>query len=137
LATLRAAEKLGVGVVSGFSGSPVWSYVAGYPPATPEGIAEAFQDFARKVGPLLDACRDAGLRFAYEVHPGQLAFDIVSAEMLLDAVGGREELGFTFDPSHLHWQGIDPVEFLRRFADRIYHVHIKDAMLTLNGRNSI
>src|SRR5262249_59310265 len=53
LATLRAAEKLGVGVVSGFSGSPVWSYVAGYPPATPEVIAEAFQDFARKVGPLL------------------------------------------------------------------------------------
>jgi sugar phosphate isomerase/epimerase len=137
LATIRAAEKLGVGVVSGFSGSPLWSYVAGYPPATPEVIAEAFQDFARKFGPLLDACRDAGLRFAYEVHPGQLAFDLVSAEMLLDAVGGREELGFTFDPSHLHWQGIDPVEFLRRFPDRIYHVHVKDAALTLNGRNSI
>jgi sugar phosphate isomerase/epimerase len=71
------------------------------------------------------------------VHPGQLAFDLYSAEIVLDALGGREEFGFTFDPSHLHWQGVDPVEFLRRFADRIYHVHIKDAQLTLNGRAGV
>lgn len=136
LATIRAAQKFGVNVIGGFSGSPIWSYIAGYPP-TPEIITSAFQDFASKFHPLLDACREAGIKFAYEVHPGQLAFDITSAEMILDALSGREEFGFTFDPSHLHWQGIDPVEFLRRFADRIFHVHIKDAMLTLNGRNSI
>ncbi|HXG08170.1 MAG TPA: sugar phosphate isomerase/epimerase [Gemmataceae bacterium] len=137
LATVRAAQKMGVSVLSGFSGSPIWSYVAGYPPPMPEVIPAAFDDFARKWQPILDACRDAGIRFAYEVHPGQLAFDITSAEMILDALGGREEFGFTFDPSHLHWQGIDPVEFLRRFPDRIYHVHVKDAALTLNGRTSI
>jgi sugar phosphate isomerase/epimerase len=57
--------------------------------------------------------------------------------MVLDALGGREEFGFTFDPSHLHWQGVDPVEFLRRFGDRIFHVHIKDAILTLNGRSGV
>ena len=49
----------------------------------------------------------------------------------------REEFGFTFDPSHLHWQGIDPAEFLRHFADRIYHVHIKDIALQLDGRSSV
>ena len=49
-------------------------------------------------------------------------------------MSGREEFGFTLDPSHLHWQGVDPVEFVRRFPDRIFHVHIKDASLTLNGR---
>ena len=78
-----------------------------------------------------------GVRFAFEVHPGQIAFDLYSAEMVLDALDGREEFGFTFDPSHLHWQGVDPVEFLRRFADRIYHVHVKDVALTLNGRTGL
>ena len=57
--------------------------------------------------------------------------------MALDTIGGREELGFNFDASHLHWQGIDPVEFIRRFPDRIYHVHIKDAILALNGRSGL
>lgn len=137
MATVRAAQKMGVEVVSGFTGSSIWSYVAGYPAATAAAISNGFKDFARKWNPILDACRDCGIKYAFEVHPGQIAFDIYSAEMALDALDGREEFGFTFDPSHLHWQGIDPVEFLRRFPDRIYHVHVKDCILTLNGRSSV
>jgi sugar phosphate isomerase/epimerase len=137
IATVRAAQKLGVGVLSGFTGSPLWSYVAGYPPARAETVAEGLRTFARQWNPILDVCRECGVRFAFEVHPGQIAFDLYSAEMTLDALDGREELGFTFDPSHFHWQGVDPVEFVRRFPDRIYHVHVKDAILTLNGRNGI
>jgi len=136
-ATIRAAQKLGIAVVGGFSGSPLWSYVAGYPPPRPETVAAGFRDFAHRWNPILDVCRDCGVKFAYEVHPGQIAFDLYSAEMALDALQGREEFGFLFDPSHLHWQGVDPVEFLRRFADRILHVHIKDASIHLNGRNSL
>jgi sugar phosphate isomerase/epimerase len=136
-ATVRAAQKLGVAVVSGFTGSPLWSYVVGYPAPTPDLVAAALGEFARLWNPILDVCRDCGVRFAAEVHPGQVAFDYYSAGMVLDALAGREEFGFTFDPSHLHWQGIDPAEFLRRFADRIYHVHVKDAILTLNGRNGL
>ncbi|MBY0522589.1 MAG: sugar phosphate isomerase/epimerase [Gemmataceae bacterium] len=136
-ATIRAAEKLGVSVVSGFTGSALWSYVVGYPAATAAIIDEGLKDFAGKWEPILDVCRDSGVKYAFEVHPGQIAFDLYSAEKALDALGGREEFGFTFDPSHLHWQGIDPVEFLRRFPDRIYHVHVKDAVLTLNGRTGI
>ncbi len=123
--------------MTGFTGSSIWSYVGGYPAATPAVVSAAFTDFARKWKPILDVCRDSGVKFACEVHPGQLAFDLYSAEMLLDAVGGRDELGFLFDPSHLHWQGVDPVEFLRRFPDRIYHVHIKDIAMSLNGRSGI
>jgi sugar phosphate isomerase/epimerase len=137
MATVRAAQKIGVAVVSGFTGSTLWSYVAGYPAPSAAVVSAGFQEFAQRWTPILDLCRECGVRFAFEVHPGQIAFDLYSAEMALDAVGGREEFGFTFDPSHLHWQGIDPVEFLRRFADRIYHVHIKDAVLTLNGRNGL
>ncbi len=134
MATFRLAEKLGAGVVSGFTGSPVWGYVAGYPAPKADVLADAVREFAALWNPVLDAARECGVRFACEVHPGQLAFDLYSAELTLDALGGREEFGFTFDPSHLHWQGVDPVEFVRRFGDRIHHVHVKDAQLTLDGR---
>jgi sugar phosphate isomerase/epimerase len=77
------------------------------------------------------------VRFALEVHPTEIAFDLVSAERALQALGRREEFGFNFDPSHLHWQGVDPVEFIRTFHDRIYHVHFKDAITTLDGRSGI
>jgi sugar phosphate isomerase/epimerase len=111
--------------------------VAGYPAARQEVIADAIRQFVDQWNPILDAARECGVRFACEVHPGQLAFDLYSAELVLDALDGRDDFGFTFDPSHLHWQGVDPVEFLRRFHDRIYHVHIKDAQLTLNGRAGV
>jgi sugar phosphate isomerase/epimerase len=137
IATVGVAGQLGATVVSGFSGSPLWSSVAGYPGPTPEAVDAGLADFARRLHPILDACRDAGVRFAYEVHPGQVAFDFYSAERAVQALDGRDEFGFTFDPSHLHWQGVDPVEFVRHFADRIAHVHVKDAALTLNGRSGV
>lgn len=137
LATVRAAQRLGVGVVAAFAGSILWPGIGGYPPPTADQIDDGYRDFASRFAPILDACSEAGIRFALEVHPGQIAFDIVSAEMALEAVDGREEFGFNFDPSHLHWQGVDPVEFLRRFPDRIYHVHVKDTALRLDGRNGL
>jgi sugar phosphate isomerase/epimerase len=137
IATAQAAQKLGVGVLAGFTGSPIWSYVAGYPAPAPGVVADAFRAFKHRWTPILDACQECGLRYAFEVHPGQLAFDLASAEMALDALDGRPEFGFTFDPTHLYWQGIDPVEFVRRFPERIYHVHVKDIALTLNGRTGL
>jgi sugar phosphate isomerase/epimerase len=137
MATFRLAEKLGAGVVSGFTGSPIWGYVSGYPAPKPAVIADALKQFAKVWNPILDVARDCGVRFALEVHPGQLAFDLYSSEVVLDALDGRDEFGFTFDPSHLLWLGVDPVEFLRRFPDRIFHVHVKDAILMLNGRTGV
>jgi sugar phosphate isomerase/epimerase len=136
-ATARAAQKLGVTVVNGFTGSSIWPYLYDFPP-TPRAMIEAgFKDFAKKWNPILDTFRECNVRFALEVHPTEIAFDLYTAELALDAIGGREEFGFNFDPSHLHWQGVDPVEFLRRFRNRIYHVHIKDTAVTLNGRTGI
>jgi sugar phosphate isomerase/epimerase len=109
----------------------------GYPANTPELVDQGFAEFAAQWNPLLDGCAEAGVRFAMEVHPGQIAYDLHTAERTLEALDSREEFGFTFDPSHLHWMGVDPAEFLRRFPDRIYHVHIKDIALNLNGRNSL
>jgi sugar phosphate isomerase/epimerase len=137
IATVQAAQKLGVNVLTGFTGSPIWAYVNGYPGADPSLIDAGFAEFAEHWNPILDACQGAGIRYALEVHPGQIAFDLYTAERALEAVDGREEFGFLFDPSHFHWQGLDPVEFLRKFPDRIYHVHIKDTAVTLNGRTSL
>jgi sugar phosphate isomerase/epimerase len=137
IATIRVAQQLGASVVSAFTGSPIWSYVAGYPGPDATFVEAAFADVARRLHPILDVCRDCGIRFALEVHPGQIAFDFYSAERTLEALDHREEFGFTFDPSHLHWQGVDPAEFVRHFADRIYHVHVKDIALQLGGRSSV
>jgi sugar phosphate isomerase/epimerase len=137
IATVRAAQKLGTAVLAGFGGSPLWSYVVGYPSPTPEVVADGLREFARRWAPILEACQECGVKYAFEVHPGQIAFDLYSAEMTLDVLHGREEFGFTFDPAHLHWQGVDPVEFVRRFGDRIYHVHVKDVALTLDGRSGL
>ncbi|HEX7449620.1 MAG TPA: sugar phosphate isomerase/epimerase family protein, partial [Pirellulales bacterium] len=135
--TARAAQKLGVGVVNGFTGSSIWPLLYSFPPTPPEMIDRGYQLLAERFNPILDVFADCGVRFALEVHPTEIAFDLHSAERALAALDHREEFGFNFDPSHLHWQGVDPVEFIRAFPDRIYHVHIKDAVVTLNGRSGI
>lgn len=135
--TARAAQKLGVGVVNGFTGSSIWHLLYSFPPTPAEMIDRGYQLLAERFNPILDVFADCGVRFALEVHPTEIAFDLHSAERTLAALGHREEFGFNFDPSHLHWQGVDPVEFIRAFHDRIYHVHVKDAAVTLNGRSGI
>src|SRR5580693_8140896 len=112
IATVRAAHKLGVQVLAGFTGSPIWSYVLGYPSPSKAVVDDALREFVHRWTPILEACQECGIRYAFEVHPGQIAFDLYSAERVLDALNGREEFGFTLDPAHLHWQGVDPVEFI-------------------------
>jgi sugar phosphate isomerase/epimerase len=135
--TARAAQKLGVGVVNGFTGSSIWHLNYSFPPVPPAMIDAGFDLLAERFNPILDVFGECGVRFALEVHPTEIAFDIYSAERALEALDHREEFGFNFDPSHLLWQGVDPVEFIRAFPDRIYHVHIKDAITTLNGKSGI
>lgn len=135
--TARGAKKLGVDVVNGFTGSSIWHLNYSFPPVTPQMIDDGFGLLAERWNPILDVFGECGVRFALEVHPTEIAFDLHTAQRALEALDHREEFGFNFDPSHLHWQGVDPVEFLRAFPDRIYHVHIKDAITTLNGRSGI
>jgi len=135
--TARAAQKLGVDVVNGFTGSSIWHLIYDFPPTPSTMIDAGFDLLAERWNPILDVFQECGIKFGLEVHPTEIAFDIYSAERAVEALDGREEFGFNFDPSHLLWQGVDPVEFLRAFPDRIYHVHMKDASVTLNGRTGI
>lgn len=135
--TARAAQKLGVSIVNGFTGSSIWHLLYDFPPTPKSWIDDGFKQFADRWNPILDVFQECGIRFALEVHPTEIAFDIYSTQRALEAIGHREEFGFNFDPSHLIWQGVDPVEFIREFSNRIYHVHMKDASTSLNGRSGI
>jgi sugar phosphate isomerase/epimerase len=135
--TARAAQRFGISVVNGFTGSSIWHLNYSFPPVPPAMIDRGFDLLAERFNPILDVFGECGIRFALEVHPTEIAFDIYSAERALDALGHREEFGFNFDPSHLLWQGVDPVAFIRAFPDRIYHVHVKDAIVTLDGKSGI
>ena len=121
-----AAKNLGVSVVNGFTGSKIWSLLYSFPPVSDAQIEDGFADFARRWTPILDEFKKCKVKFGLEVHPTEIAFDIVSAERALAAIDRRPEFGFNYDPSHLGYQGVDYVGFIRKFADRIYHVHMKD-----------
>jgi len=124
--TAEAASRLGVGVVNGFTGSSIWHLLYSFPPASQEMIDAGFADFAKRWKPIMDKFQELGIRFALEVHPTEIAFDIASAERALKSIEHHPAFGFNYDPSHLGYQGVDYVKFIQRFADRIYHVHMKD-----------
>jgi len=135
--TATAAANMGVRVVNGFTGSPIWHKLYFFPPTSQEEISDGYQRFAAQWKPILDAFADQGVRFALEVHPTEIAYDLVTFERALDALDAHRAFGINFDPSHLFWQGLDPVKLIDRFPDRIFHVHMKDASTALDGTNSI
>jgi sugar phosphate isomerase/epimerase len=133
----RAAKNLGIDVVNGFTGSSIWHMLYSFPPVSAETLEDGFKYFAEMWNPILDVYDECGVKFALEVHPTEIAFDIVTTKRAIEAVNGRKAFGFNFDPSHLLWQMVDPVLFIKEFSDRIYHVHMKDAILQLDGRSGI
>ena len=135
--TARAARLMGVDVVTGFVGSKIWHTLAMFPPVPPEMIEDGYQDFADRMNPVLDVFDEVGVKFALEVHPGEIAYDYWTTQRTLEAINHREAFGINYDPSHLYWQMLDTVEFVYAFADRIYHMHVKESIRVLNGRNGI
>lgn len=133
--TARAAAKLGVKVVVGFTGSSIWHTVAMFPPVPPAMIDAGYQDFADRWNPILDVFDEVGVKFAHEVHPSEIAYDYWTTVRTLEAIKHRPAFGLNFDPSHFIWQDLDPVGFLWDFKDRIYHVDCKESVKQLNGRN--
>ena len=132
-----AARNMGVKVVNGFMGSPIWHMLYPFPPVSQDDVAKGFASVAKAWKPILDAFKKNGVRFALEVHPSEIAFDTYTSERLLKALKNHTAFGFNFDPSHLQWQGVDPARFIHRFAKRIFHVHMKDCAVTLDGDSGI
>jgi len=135
--TALAAQKFSVGTVNGFTGSSIWSKLYFFPPTGQDIVYAGYNDFADRWLPIFDTFKACGVRFALEVHPTEIAYDIYTMQRALAAVNNHPSFGINFDPSHLVHQFIDPVLFLDAFPERIFHVHIKDIKVRLNGRNSI
>jgi sugar phosphate isomerase/epimerase len=135
--TARAAAQLGVEVVTGFTGSPVWHLLYSFPPNDWSVVEAGYQEFAERWGPIIDVFDAEGVRFALEVHPTEIAYDFGTTRKTLDAIGNREGFGINFDPSHFEHQFLDSAAFITEFGDRIYHAHIKDSLRRLDGRSSI
>jgi sugar phosphate isomerase/epimerase len=114
-------------VVNGFTGSSIWHALYAFPPTSQAYLEKGYKDFAKRWTPILDAFDKVNVNFALEVHPTEIAFDIATAHRALAAVGNHKRFGFNYDPSHLAYQGVDYVRFIREFPTRIYHCHVKDA----------
>lgn len=113
-------------VVNGFTGSSIWHSSYAFPPTDQAYWQQGFDDFGARWRPILEAFDEHDVNFALEVHPTEIAFDIASAQRAVEAVGGHNRFGFNYDPSHLAYQGVDYVKFIRTFGDRIFHCHMKD-----------
>ena len=135
--TARAAARLGVDVVTGFTGSPIWHMLYSFPPNDFAEIERGYEEFAERWGPIIDVFEAEGVRFALEVHPTEIAYDFVTTRKALAAIGDRPGFGINFDPSHFEHQFLDSAAFIAEFAAKIFHVHIKDSVRHLDGRRSI
>jgi sugar phosphate isomerase/epimerase len=135
--TARAAAAFGVQQVNGFTGSSVWHLLYSFPPNDFETIEAGYRDFAERWGPIVDVFEEEGVRFGLEVHPTEIAYDFVTTRKTLEAIDHRPGFGINFDPSHFAHQFLDSAAFVEEFADRIYHVHVKDSRKHLDGRSSI
>jgi sugar phosphate isomerase/epimerase len=135
--TAVAAKMMGVKVVNGFTGSPVWKNLYFFPPTNQDMINRGYNFFSEMWLPIMDVFKENDIKFALEVHPTEIAYDLVTSKRAFEAIKYHPSFGFNFDPSHFIHQLIDPVEFINEFGKYIYHVHVKDSRLQLNGKNSI
>lgn len=134
--TILLAEKLGIPVVVDFSGCPGDGPEAKNPNwvtcAWPPHFGDILQwQWEEKVIPYWKErakfAADHGVKIALEMHPGFVVYSPETMLRLRDAVGPN--IGANFDPSHLFWQGIDPIAAVRILGDAIFHVHAKDTQI--------
>jgi len=135
--TAHAAKTLGIDVVTCFLGSPIWAFWYSFPQTTPHMVDEGFNRIKELWSPIFDEYDACGVKLALEVHPTEIAFDYYSTKRLLETLNYRPTLGINFDPSHLQWQGVDPLVFLHDFAKQIYNVHMKDVKISKDPRTGV
>jgi len=133
------ASKLGVEVITGFTGSPIWKWVYSFPQTTEDMVEAGFEEIFQLWKPIMEEFRKYNVKFALEVHPAEIAYDYYSSKRLIEKFKDYPEFGLNFDPSHLFWQGITPHLFLNDFMEmgKVYHVHMKDIAVTLDGRSGL
>jgi sugar phosphate isomerase/epimerase len=131
---IRASRNLGLTTLGTFSGTLLWPYW--YPfPQRPEGLVDTgFAELARIWRPLLDEADQNGIDICFEIHPMEDLFDGSTFELFLEKLDGHARCQINYDPSHLLKQGLDYLEFIDIYHERIKTCHIKDSEFRPNGR---
>jgi sugar phosphate isomerase/epimerase len=144
---VRLAQLLEVPVVNAFVGCPGGSpqdvsinwITCPWPPEFTQMLNYQWNEVAipywKEAGKF---AADHGVKVGFEMHPGMMVYNVDTLLRLRDAVG--PVLGCNFDPSHLFWNGVDPVAAIRKLSDAIFHVHGKDVYVdpfnvSVNGCN--
>ena len=128
------AEVLGVDTIVGFSGCPGDSessvrpnwVTCSWPPDYSETLKWQWEEVLIPYWKetVAFAASHGVNKIALEMHPGFCVYNPSTLLRLREAVG--DVIGANFDPSHLIWQGMDPVAAIRELKGSIYHVHAKD-----------
>lgn len=132
-----ASARLGLTAHATFSGALAWPYLYPWPPHNPLLLEEAFAELARRWRPVLDVFDQHGVDVCYELHPGEDLHDGITFERFLAAVNNHPRCNILFDPSHLHLQHIDYLQFIDIYHARIKAFHVKDAEYLPNGRSGV
>jgi len=132
-----ASAKLGLRAHATFSGSLAWPYLYPWPPHNPQLLSEAFAELARRWLPVLNQFDHHGVDVCYEIHPGEDLHDGVTWERFQAAVNHHPRCNMLFDPSHLHLQHIDYLQFIDIYHAHIKAFHVKDAEFLPNGRSGV
>ncbi|RCL03346.1 MAG: Sugar phosphate isomerase/epimerase [Candidatus Tokpelaia sp. JSC161] len=133
----RAAKNLGHNVQVGFSGGLAWPYLYPWPQRPPSLIDEAFTELGKRWNPILNAFDEAGVDYAYELHPAQDLMDGTSFERFLEITGDHSRVAINYDPSHFILQQLDYLQFIEIYASRIRAFHVKDAEFKPTGRQGV
>jgi len=144
---VRLAQMLEVPVVNNFSGCPGGSpsdtsinwITCPWPTEFSEMLDYQWNEVAipywREANKF---AADHGIKVALEMHPGFMVYSVGTLLRLREAAGPM--IGANFDPSHLFWNGVDPVAAIRKLGDAIFHMHGKDTYVdplnvSVNGCN--
>jgi len=135
--TCRLAKEFGIDTVVTFSGCPGdhpgaklpnW-VTCSWPPDFGEVLEyqwnEALIPYWKNT--VKEAAEYGVTKIAFEMHPGFCVYNPATLLRLREAVG--DAIGANFDPSHLYWQGINPVEAIKALKGAIYHFHAKDTKI--------
>ncbi len=134
---LDASHHLGLTAMAAFPGALAWPYFYPWPQRPPGLVEEAFAELARRWRPLLDHADEVGVDVCFELHPGEDLFDGATFERFLDAVDDHPRACLLYDPSHFVLQGLDYLDFVHRYHERIRAFHVKDAEFRPDGRQGV
>ena len=133
----QASRNLGIDAQVTFPGALLWPFV--YPwPQRPAGLVETgFEELAKRWKPILDVHEEHGVYACYELHPGEDLHDGASFEQFLEAVDGHPRCAINYDPSHFVLQGLDYLQFIDIYHERIKAFHVKDAEFNPTGKQGV